>query len=136
MLITGAPLLYLVLANTTGVEHGALQVANSISDLGTSGNFQQVGLLVKGNHPILSVLGLGPSSLVQVVLPVLCQAGIPVIAPTTTGLFIIDLLSGRSLYRHCAPGFAFIRFSPDDARQSLLGATYAYYNLHVHNAAI
>jgi hypothetical protein len=132
----GAPLLYLVLANTTGVEQGALQVANSISSLATAGNLQAFGLLAQGTHPILSVLGLGPSSLVQVVLPILCRAGIPAIVPTATGLFIVDLLSQTSLYRHCAPGFSFIRFSPDDARQSQLGASYAYKQLGVRNAAI
>ncbi len=110
----GAPLLYLVLANTTGVEQGALQIANSIAAMVSTTDFQQLGLLATGQHRLLAVLGLGPSSLVQVVLPILCRAGIPLIAPTATGLFIIDLLSQTSLYRHCTPGFAFLRFSPDD----------------------
>ncbi len=136
MQIAGAPLLYLVLANTTGVEQGALQVADMVSQLVTNGNLQQFGLLAQGTHPILSVLGLGPSSLVQVVLPILCKAGIPTIVPTATGLFIINLLEQTSLYRHCAPGFAFVRFSPDDARQSQLAASYAYSNLHMRNAAV
>jgi hypothetical protein len=74
--------------------------------------------------------------LAQVVLPVLCRAGVPLIVPTATALFIVDLLSQTSLYRHCTPGFAFIRFSPDDEHQSLLGASYAYNQLRVRNAAI
>ena len=63
-------------------------------------------------------------------------AGVPLIAPTATGLFIINLLLQTSLYRHCAPGFSFTRFSPDDASQSYLAAKYAYSNLGVRNAAI
>src|SRR5712691_1285289 len=118
----GAPLLYLVLANTAGVEQGAVQVANSVASLSTATPLEQLHLLAQGKHPLLAVLGLGPSSLAQVVLPVLCRAGIPLITPTATGLFIIDLLSRTSLYRHCTPGFAFIRFSPDDARQSELAS--------------
>src|SRR5713226_2498235 len=118
----GAPLLYLVLANTTGVEQGALQIANSVASMGTATNLQQFGLQVSGPHPLLAVLGLGPSSLAQVVLPVLCRAGVPLIVPTATGGFIVDLLSQTSLYRHCTPGFAFVRFSPDDASQSTLAA--------------
>jgi hypothetical protein len=66
----------------------------------------------------------------------LCRAGVPLIAPTATGLFIIDLLTQTSLYRHCSSGFAFVRFSPDDAGQSSTGASYAYSQLHAHNAAI
>lgn len=136
MQTAGAPLLYVVLANTTGVEQGALQIANTVSELATAQNMQSFGLLAQGQHPILSVLGLGPSSLVQVGLPILCRVGIPIIAPTTTGLFIVDQLTQTSLYRHCAPGFAFVRFSPDDARQSQLAAAYAYNQLHVRNAAV
>lgn len=132
----GAPLLYLVLANTTGIEQGALQIANTIPALAAAQNLHQFDLLAQGAHPLLSVLGLGPSSLAQVVLPVLCRAGVPLIVPTATALFIVDLLSQTSLYRHCTPGFAFIRFSPDDEHQSLLGASYAYNQLRVHNAAI
>ena len=132
----GAPLLYLVLANTAGVEQGALQIANSIAALSNNPDLQNLGLLAQGNAPLLAVLGLGPSSLVQVVLPVLCRAGVPLIAPTATGLFIIDLLSQTSLYRHCKPGFAFVRFSPDDAHQSQWGANYAYNSLNARNAAI
>lgn len=134
--VDGTPLLYLVLANTTGVEQGALQVANTIATLATTTDLQTLGLLAQGTHPLLGVLGLGPSSLVQVVLPVLCRAGVPLIVPTATGLFIVDLLQQTSLYRHCTPGFAFVRFSPDDQHQSLLGANYAYKQLHVRNAAI
>jgi hypothetical protein len=136
MQVPGAPLLYLVLANTTGVEQGALQVANAVATLSSNGTLQQFGLLANGPAPVLAVLGLGPSRLAQIVLPVLCRAGIPLIAPTTTGLFIIDLLTQTSLYRHCTPGFAFVRFSPDDLAQSVVGSTYAYIQLHARNAAI
>jgi len=132
----GAPLLYLVLANTTGVEQGALQIANSIASMVTATKLQQFGLQISGPHPLLAVLGLGPSSLAQVVLPVLCRAGVPLIVPTATGGFIVDLLSQTSLYRHCTPGFAFVRFSPDDASQSTLAADYAYYRLYATNVAI
>lgn len=131
-----APLLYLVLANTTGVESGALQIANTIASMVSATDLRQFGLLASGQHPLLAVLGLGPSSLVQVVLPVMCRAGVPLIVPTATGLFIINLLTQTSLYRHCAPGFAFVRFSPDDSAQSSLAASYAYNHLHVRNAAI
>jgi hypothetical protein len=135
----GMPLLYLILANTTGQEQGALQVANDIAALATSDNsrsLQQLGLLVSGPAPLLGVLGLAPSSLVEVVLPVLCRAGVPIIGPTSTGLFIINLLLQTSMYRHCAPGFSFIRFSADDASQSWLAANYAYTRLGVRHAAI
>ncbi|HEY6539643.1 MAG TPA: ABC transporter substrate-binding protein, partial [Ktedonobacteraceae bacterium] len=132
----GAPLLYLVLANTTGVEQGALQIAQDIATLTTSPNMQQFGLLTSGPLSLLGVLGFAPSSLVQLVLPTLCSAGIPLIAPTATGLFIINQLEQTSLYRHCTPGFAFVRFSPDDANQSGLAANYAYGQLHVRRAAI
>ncbi len=132
----GAPLLYLVLANTTGVEQGALQIAQDIATLTTSPNAQQFGLLTSGPLSLLGVLGFAPSSLVQLVLPTLCSAGIPLIAPTATGLFIINQLEQTSLYRHCAPGFAFVRFSPDDANQSGLAANYAYSQLHIRRAAI
>src|SRR5713226_5458717 len=76
MQVPGAPLLYLVLANTTGVEQGALQIANAVATLSSSGTLQQFGLLANGPTPLLAVLGLGPSQLAQVVLPVLCRAGI------------------------------------------------------------
>jgi hypothetical protein len=132
----GTPLLYLVMANTTGVAQGALQIAHDIAALTTSSNTQQFGLLASGPLSLLGVLGFAPSSLVQLVLPTLCNAGIPLIAPTATGLFIINLLEQISLYRHCAPGFAFVRFSPDDANQSWLAANYAYDSLHVCRAAI
>lgn len=131
-----APLLYLVLANTAGIEEGALQTANSIAAMIPATDLHQFGLLATGAHPLEAVLGLGPSSLVQVVLPVLCRAGVPLIAPTSTGIFIIDLLSQTSLYSHCAPGFAFIRFSPDDFSQSQLAANYSYTQLGVRNIAI
>jgi ABC-type branched-subunit amino acid transport system substrate-binding protein len=136
MQISGAPLLYLVLANTTGVEQGALQIANSIASLSSKLDYHQFGLLAQDNANLLAVLGLGPSSLVQVVLPVFCRAGVPLIAPTSTGVFVINLLAATSLYRHCAPGFAFIRFSPDDAAQSQLAANYAYDRLRLRRAAV
>jgi hypothetical protein len=136
MQIPGAPLLYLVLANTTGVEQGALQIANVVATLSSHGSLQEFGLLAHGPASVLAVLGLGPSRLAQIVLPVLCRAGIPLIAPTTTSLFIIDLLTRTSLYRHCTPGFAFVRFSPDDLAQSVVGSSYAYIQLHARNAAI
>ena len=132
----GAPLLYLVLANTTGVEQGALQIANSIASLSSKLDYHQFGLLAQDNASLLAVLGLGPGSLVQVVLPVLCRVGVPLIAPTATGVFITDLLANTSLYRRCAPGFAFIRFSPDDAAQSQLAANYAYGRLRLRRAAV
>jgi hypothetical protein len=134
----GAPLIYLVLANSAGLEQGALQIANTIADLArsTTTDLHNFGLLASGSHPLMSVLGLGPSSLVQVVLPVLCRAGVPLIAPTATGLFIINLLSQTSMYRHCTPGFSFVRFSPDESAQSTLGANYAYNQLQSRNAAI
>jgi len=132
----GAPLLYLVLANTTGVESGALQIANTVTAMAKATDMHQFGLLASGTHPLMGILGLGPSSLVQVVLPVLCQAGVPLIAPTATGEFIINLLTQTSLYRHCTTGFAFIRFSPDDMAQSSMAASYAYRQLHVRHAAI
>ncbi len=129
------PLLYLVLANTTGAESGALEVANTISSILATQDLKHFGLLANNNHPVLAVLGLGPSSMTQIVLPVLCRAGVPLIAPTAMGPFITDLVTQTSLYRHCAPGFAFIRFSPDDAAQSALGASYAYKQLHTRNVA-
>ncbi|MDQ2716262.1 MAG: ABC transporter substrate-binding protein [Chloroflexota bacterium] len=132
----GAPLLYLVLANTAGGEQGALQIANNVASLSAHTTPQQLGLLAPGRPPLLAVLGLAPSRLTQVVLPVLCRAGVPLIAPTATGLFIIDLLTQTSLYRHCTPGFAFMRFSSDDAQQSQLGADYAYNQLGARNVAI
>jgi hypothetical protein len=131
-----APLLYLVLANTTGVEQGALQVANSIASLSSKLNYHQFGLLAQDNTSLLAVLGSGPSSLMQVALPVLCRAGVPLVAPTAMGVFITNLLANTSLYRNCAPGFAFIRFSPDDAAQSQLAANYAYGRLRLHRAAV
>jgi hypothetical protein len=132
----GAPLLYLVLANTTGVESGALQIANTVAAMAQATNMSQFGLLASGAHSIMGILGLGPSSLVQIVLPVLCRAGVPLIAPTATGEFIINLLSQTSLYRHCTAGFAFIRFSPDDIAQSNMAASYTYHQLRVRHAAI
>ncbi len=131
-----APLLYLVLANTTGTEQGALQIASAIASMDDGSDLRQAGLVASGSHPMLAALGLGPSNLTEVALPTLCQAGVPLIAPTATGLFILPLLQQTSLYRHCAPGFSFIRFSPDDAAQAQLDAFYAYRSLHARNAAI
>ncbi len=132
----GAPLIYLVLANTTGTEQGALQVANTISSMAGATSLSSFGLLASGQAPLLGVLGLAPSSLLQVALPVLCRAGVPVISPTATGLFIVDQLENTSMYQHCAPGFAFVRFSPDDAGQSHAAANYAYSQLKARNVAI
>ncbi len=133
---SGAPLLYLVLANNTGQEEGALQTADTIASMATTTDLRQFGLLAKGKAPLLGVLGMAPSSLLQVALPILCHAGVPVISPTATGLFVIDQLMNTSMYRHCAPGFAFIRFSVDDAGQSQTAANYAYTNLNARNAAV
>ncbi len=137
----GAPLLYLVLANTTGVEQGALQIAEVAASLASGGTSpHQLGLLtsvpVGKTHPVLGVLGLGPSTLVRVALPIMCRAGLPLIVPTATGLFILDIITSTALYRHCTPGFAFVRFSPDDDSQSSAGANFAADKLHVHNAAV
>jgi hypothetical protein len=128
--------MYLVLANTAGQEQGALQIANLISSMASAPNLGQFGLLASGQAPLLGVLGLAPSSLLQVVLPVLCRAGVPVISPTATGLFIVDQLENTSMYQHCAPGFAFVRFSADDANQSSAAANYAYNTLHARNVAV
>src|SRR5579859_1359 len=53
----GAPLLYLVLANTAGEEQGALQIANTISNLANVPNLSKLGLLATGQAPLLGVLG-------------------------------------------------------------------------------
>lgn len=135
MQTSGAPLLYLVLANTTGVESGALQIANTAVDLAQATDYQLFGLLAHASHPLLGVLGFGPSSLAQVVLPTMCRAGIPLIAPTATGQFVIDQLSQISLYHHCAPGFSFVRFSADDVTQSSLAAGFVYNKLKAQNKA-
>jgi hypothetical protein len=132
----GAPLIYLVLANNTGAEQGALQIANSIANMASATDLSQFGLLVTGRVPLLGVLGLAPSSLLQVALPVLCRVGVPVISPTATGQFIIDQLLNTSMYQHCAPGFAFVRFSADDRAQSETAANYAYGQLGARNAAV
>lgn len=132
----GAPLIYLVLANTAGEEQGALQIANTIATLASATDLSRLGLLAQGQAPLLGVLGLAPSNLLQVALPVLCHAGVPVISPTATGLFIVDQLTNTSMYRHCAPGFAFVRFSADDAEQSASAANYAYAQLGARNVAV
>jgi len=104
-------------------------------DLAQATDYQHFGLLAHASHPLLGVLGFGPSSLAQVVLPTMCRAGIPLIAPTATGQFVIDQLSQISLYHHCAPGFTFIRFSADDVTQSSLAAGFVYNKLKVQNKA-
>ncbi|HEX7736648.1 MAG TPA: hypothetical protein VF458_17500, partial [Ktedonobacteraceae bacterium] len=134
--IAGAPLIYLVLANSAGTEQGALQIANTVAQMASATDLSQFGLLVSGHAPLLGVLGLAPSSLLQVALPVLCRAGVPVISPTATGLFIVDQLKNTSMYQHCAPGFAFARFSADDATQSRAAAGYAYTRLGARNVAV
>ncbi len=137
----GAPLLYLVLANTTGVEQGALQIAEMTAALANgSTSPQHLGLLttvpVAKTHPVLGILGLGPSTLVRAALPIMCQAGLPIIVPTATELFVLDIITSTAFYKHCTPGFAFVRFSADDDLQSLASANFATNHLHVHNAAI
>ena len=132
----GAPLLYLVLANTAGNEQGALQIANTLATMADTPNLSRLGLLAAGRAPLLGVVGLAPSSLLQVALPVLCRAGIPVISPTATGLFIVNQIANTSMYQHCAPGFAFARFSADDAEQSAAAANYAYTRLGARNVAV
>ncbi len=132
----GAPLLYLVLANTTGTQQGALQVATDAAALVSAAKPQALGLQISGAHPLLALLGLGAGNLTQVALPQLCRAGIPLIAPTATGAYITSLITQTSFYQHCAPGFAFVRFSPDETAQSMYAASYAYLDLHARNAAI
>jgi hypothetical protein len=65
----------------------------------------------------------------------MCRAGIPLIAPTATGQFVIDQFSQISLYHHCAPGFSFVRFSADDVTQSSLAAGFVYNKLKAQNKA-
>ncbi len=132
----GTPLIYLVLANTAGEEQGALQIANTVAAMTSSTDLSRLGLLATGQAPLLGVLGLAPSTLLQVALPVLCHAGVPVISPTATGLFIINQIENTSMYQHCAPGFAFARFSADDAAQSTAAANYAYGKLGARNVAV
>lgn len=136
MNIAGTPLVYLVLANTTGEEQGALQIANTVASMASAPNLKPFGLLVTGHVPLLGVLGMAPSSLLQVALPIFCQAGIPIISPTATGQFIIDQLTNTSMYGHCAPGFAFVRFSADDAAQSSSSANYAYNRVKARYVAV
>ncbi len=136
MSVPGAPLLYLVLANTTGLESGASQIANMIASLDQSTDYQQLGLLVNHTHPLLAVLGLGPDNLLQSSLPTMCRIGIPVIAPTIADPVIFDQLTETSLYNHCAPGFGFARVAADDRQQSTLGASYAYTKLKAKSAAV
>ena len=132
----GAPLLYLVLANTTGTQQGALQVSTDAAALASATNLRSFGLQISGSHPLLALLGLGPSNLTQVALPQLCRAGIPLLAPTATAAYITNLITQTSSYQHCASGFAFVRFSPDETSQSMDAGSYAYRNLHARNVAI
>jgi hypothetical protein len=132
----GAPLLYLVLANTTGTQQGALLVSTDAAALANAANPRTLGLQISNGHPLLALLGLGPSNLTQVALPQLCRAGIPLIAPTATGAYVADLIAQTSLYQQCAPGFAFVRFSPDITSQSMDAGSYAYRALHARNVAI
>jgi len=136
MKIPGAPLLYLILANTTGLESGASQVANMIASLDQSADYQKLGLLVNQTHPLLAVLGLGPDNLLQSSLPTMCSLGIPVVAPTVADPVIFDRLTETSLYNQCAPGFGFARVAADDRQQSTLGANYAYTKLKAKSAAV
>ena len=159
-----APLLYLVLANSTGTTAGAMQIASDIVALKaghmnglllaspakvttsttptTSATVATTGTTSTASTPsnftpsLLAVLGLGPDTLVQNILPVLCTTGVPLISPTSTGQFLLNLLAQTSFYQHCATGFSFIHFSPGDTQQSTLAATYAYKTLHVHKAAL
>ncbi len=134
--IPGAPLLYLILANTTGSESGTSQVANLIASLAQSTNYQQFGLLVNNPHPLLAVLGLGPDNFIQSSLPAMCRTGIPVIAPTMTDPFLFDQLAQTSLYNHCASGFGLARLAADSKQQSALSASYAYTKLKAKHAAV
>lgn len=162
MKTAGAPLLYLVLANSTGTASGAMQIASDVVAL-KAGHMD--GLLITSPatsgtsaasvtpttsvttttattatptsaHSLLAVLGLGPDTLVQNILPVLCTTGVPLISPTATGQFLVNSLTQQSFYQHCAAGFSFIRFSPGDTQQSDLAANYAYKTLHVHKVAL
>lgn len=130
------PLLYIVLANTTGTQSGAIQIAKSVAELAETGNYQRAGLVARGEHPILGVLGLGPAHLAQMVLPTLCQAGIPLIAPTATGRHLVDQLNATTLYNSCTPGFGLIRFSSDDITQSEVVADQIYSTLNKRNIAV
>ena len=136
MKIPDAPLLYLVLANTTGVESGAVQVANMIASLAHSENYQQFGLLIDKTHPLLGVLGLGSNSLIQSSLPAMCRAGVPVIAPTVSDPFLSDEIEQTSLYSHCAPGFGFVRLATDNRQQTGLASYFTYTKLKAKNAAV
>lgn len=136
MKIPGAPLLYLVLANTTGVESGAVQVANMIASLAHNENYQQLGLLIDKTHPLLGVLGLGSNSLIQSSLPAMCRAGVPVIAPTVSDPFLSDEIEQTSLYSHCAPGFGFVRLATDTRQQTGLASYFTYTKLKAKNAAV
>jgi len=136
MKLAQAPLLYLVLANTTGVEQGALQITNTIAALAQASDLHSFGLLAQGAHPFSGVLGMGSTSLAQTVLPTLCRVGVPLIAPGAMGTAVTDQLQQTTLYNSCAPGFAFIRPSADDAQQVGLGANYAYHALKARNIAI
>ncbi|HEV2662332.1 MAG TPA: hypothetical protein VGU68_17130, partial [Ktedonobacteraceae bacterium] len=136
MKLAQAPLLYLVLANTTGVEQGALQITNTIAALAQASDVHSFGLLAQGVHPLAGVLGMGSTSLAQTVLPTLCRVGVPLIAPEAMGTAVTDQLQQTTLYNSCAPGFAFVRPSADDGQQVGMGANYAYHALRARNIAI
>ena len=136
MKLPGAPLLYLVLANTTGTESGAVQVADMISSLAHNGNYAQFGLFVDKTHPLLGVLGLSSDSLVQSTLPTMCRAGLPLVAPTVSSPFLSDQVEQTALYSHCAPGFGFVRLATDDKQQTGLASYFAYTKLNAKNAAV
>lgn len=129
----GAPLLYLVLANTAGTVQGALQIAQILA---TMPHAAPPGLLATGQIPLLGVVGLTPGNLLQAALPVLCQAGVPVLSPTATSLSLIKQLTTTSLYQHCPAGFALARLTSDDTAQSAAAASYAYTRLGARNVAV
>ena len=136
MKVKQAPLLYLVLANTTGVEQGALQITNTLAALAQERALHSYGLLAQGTHPLLGVVGMGPGNLTQTVLPTLCRVGIPLIAPTAMGVAVTDQLGQSSLYNSCAPGFSLLRPSANDEQQAAVGAAYAYHAFKARNVAI
>ena len=133
---SGAPLLYLVLANTTGTEPGTVQIASMIASLSHTNNYTQFGLLIDKTHPLLAALGLGSDSLIQSTLPTMCRAGVPIIAPTVSNPFLSDQVEQTSLYSHCAPGFGFVRLATDDRQQTGLASYFAYTKLNAKNAAV
>ena len=137
MKLAGAPLLYVVLANTTGTEAGAVHVADMISSLAHNGNYAQFGLFIDKTHPLLAALGLGSDSLIQSTLPTICRAGVPLIAPTVSSPFLFGQGGEQtSVYSHCAPGFGFVRLATDDRQQTGLASYFTYTKLNAKNAAV